>query len=65
MPVLLADAGGGARSPFTPGKWKSLTLSSALCLAVLVATFSVYARYPGRALFSLTARDFVRVWIGS
>ncbi len=51
--MLLADAEGGARAPFTPGRAKPLALLSVLCVAILVATLSVYAHHPGRALFSL------------
>ena len=51
--MLLADAEGGARAPLTPGRAKPLALLSVLCVAVLVATLSVYAHHPGRALFSL------------
>ena len=51
--MLLADAEGGARAPFTPGRAKPLALLSVLCIALLLATLSIYARYPGRALFSL------------
>lgn len=67
--MLFADAEGGAMVPFTPGRAKPLALLSVLCLAVLVATLSVHAHYPARALFFLffPVKDFlpayVRAWL--
>jgi predicted membrane-bound dolichyl-phosphate-mannose-protein mannosyltransferase len=61
--VLLADAEGGARAPFTPGRTKPLALLSVLCLAVLVATLSLYAHYPGRTLFSLARASALAAFI--
>jgi predicted membrane-bound dolichyl-phosphate-mannose-protein mannosyltransferase len=51
--VLLGDAKEGAKAPSTSGIVKPLALLSILCVAILVATLSVYARYPGGTLFSL------------